>query len=97
MDYRIEYEGSEREKKPESEPGNYRFAMTVGFLMVFLLLVMFFWQDGRDVLTHLLIPGDPTETIQAANIFAENLKDGMSFQQSAVEFCNRVLYSEDPY
>ena len=67
--------------EPESraEGGNsmiFRTLMTVSFFVCFLWTVSQFWPEGRELLQLLLIPGDPDVTLEAAEVFAQDLGSG---------------------
>ena len=89
MGYRIIY-GKNAERK---EPGRgvRRFLLTGCFFLCFLWMVSVFWPEGRELLKILLIPGDPEETMRAAEVFAQELGSGFSITDAARNFCVAVL------
>lgn len=89
MDYRVIY-GSECSCK--RNVGSFRrFFLTTGFFFCFLWLVCCFWPDGRFLLKQLLIPGDPEVTLEAAEVFAQEVGSGFSLADAARNFCHVVL------
>lgn len=89
MGYRITY-GMEAGRK-ESDRGGRRFFLTAVFFLCFLWMVSVFWPEGRELLKILLIPGDPDETLRAAEVFAQELGSGFSLTDAAQNFCIAVL------
>lgn len=89
MGYHIIYDGKGKECAADRRMR--RLAMTGGFFLCFLWLVCIFWQEGREILKILLIPGDPEHTIQAAEVFAQELGSGFSLGDAARNFCISVL------
>lgn len=94
MGYRMEYEGYQREDIPQKNGNTARVALTVLFSVICILLVMTCWQEGRDLLLKLVIPGEPAQTIQAACVFAQELQDGAPILEAAAVFCESVLGGE---
>ena len=94
MGYRIEYEGFQKEGEKKEDSNAARILLTLMFSAVCFLLVMTCWQEGRDLLRRLVIPGDPDQTIQAAYVFAKGLGDGAPIQEAAAAFCETVLGGE---
>lgn len=66
-------------------------ALTAAFLLLFLLSVSAFWQQGRKVLWNLVFPGDSAATVQAVEAFAQELKAGEPVKVAAEAFCRTVL------
>ena len=94
MGYRIEYEGYEKEQNPKEDTNTARILLTLMFSAACFLLVMTCWQEGRELLLKLVIPGDPEQTIQAVCTFAEELRDGAPIQRAAAAFCESVISGE---
>lgn len=69
-----------------------RAVLTVLFFICFLQLVHAFWPEGKDMLQMLLIPGDPETTLQAAEVFAQEMECGYSLMDAAKNFCISVLH-----
>ena len=68
-----------------------RFFFTTGFFICFLWLVCGFWPDGQLLLKQLLIPGDPEITLDAAEVFAQEIGSGFSLGDAIRNFCHVVL------
>lgn len=82
MGYRIDY----------SQPKKSRlWAMTAGWLLVFLLLVGLFWPRGRALLATALFPGNQAVTREALGDFARDVDDGEPLGQALEAFCRQIL------
>lgn len=68
-----------------------RFALTAGMFLLFLWCVSSFWPEGSELLKVLLVPGDSETTIQAAEVFAQELSSGFSLADASKNFCITVL------
>lgn len=90
MSYRIEY-GSGKPRQQSKDPFSRRLLLTAAFLGIFCALVTLFWQEGRQLLYAILIPGDAEITLEAAEAFADSLSSGASFSHAAADFCRSVL------
>lgn len=88
MGYRIIYESETELTRGKS--GVRRIFLSVGFFLCFLLSVAGFWPEGREMLRILLIPGDPDITMEAAEVFAQELSCGYSLKDAAQNFCIAV-------
>ena len=86
MGYRIDYEGYKETKASRKKEENHIVAWTFVCSMVFLLLVNYFWPEGRQMLRQLFLPGDG-EAVQA---FAVQLQQGESLEQAVRELCRTV-------
>lgn len=82
MGYRICYE-----KKEKSSV----WAMTLGWFLIFLLLVGMFWPQGRQVLGDILLPGNRTVTVSALEELVQGIRAGESLEQAVEGFCRLVL------
>lgn len=89
MSYYIVY-GDESPQKTEKHPLR-RMIMTACFLGIFLWCVCRFWAAGKEVLQSFFIPGDPDRTIEAAQVFAQELSCGFSFADAAANFRETLL------
>ena len=81
--------------EPESraEGGNsviFRTLMTASFFVCFLWTVSWFWPEGRELLQLLLIPGDPDVTLEAAEVFAQDLGSGEHLAEAWYRFVSVV-------
>ena len=88
MAYRIIYES---EKEHTQRNGGRRVLLTVVFFLCFLWSVAKFWPEGRKLLQILLIPGDAETTLEAAEVFAQELGCGYSLKDAVRNFCSTVL------
>ena len=89
LNYHIIYEAEKRKKGKGS--GLRRLFLTTGFFLCFLWLVGTFWPDGQDLMKQLLIPGDPDITLEAAEVFAQEVGSGFAMADAARNFCLAVL------
>ena len=89
MSYRITYD-SESPKKQENTL-LFRLLLTVTFFLCFIWSVNQFWPEGRDLLKLLLIPGDPDTTLEAAEVFAQELADGQTLAGAFRRFSAAVI------
>ena len=89
MSYRMIYEPGSR-----AEGGNsviFRTLMTASFFVCFLWTVSRFWPEGRELLKLLLIPGDPDMTLEAIEVFAQELGCGYPIKDAVQNFFDAVL------
>ena len=89
MAYSIVYGEKRKQNNPKSNVR--KFLMTAGMFLFFLWSVSCFWPEGKEMLKLLLIPGDPETTIQAAEVFAQELSSGFSWTDASKNFCMTVL------
>ena len=88
MSYHMIYEPESR-----AEGGNsmiFRTLMTASFFVCFLWTVSQFWPEGRELLQLLLIPGDPDVTLEAAEVFAQDLGSGEHLAEAWYRFVSVV-------
>ena len=89
LNYHIIYETEKRKKGKCS--GLRRLFLTACFFLCFLWLVGTFWPDGQDLMKQLLIPGTPDITLEAAEVFAQEVGSGFSVTDAAWNFCLAVM------
>lgn len=89
MAYSIVYGMKQEQKNPRRKFR--RFFLTAGMFLFFLWSVSSFWPEGKEILKFLLIPGDSETTIQAAEVFAQELSSGFSLADASQNFCIAVL------
>lgn len=94
MSYRIVYDSSVEAKTQKNRL--IRSFLTLGFFICFLWTVHFFWPEGQELLKMMLIPGDPDSTLQAAEVFAQELNSGFSLLDAAENFCVAVMEHGNP-
>lgn len=68
-----------------------RWILTLFFLFCFFWVVSACWPEGREILKFLMIPGDPDQTLQAAEVFAQEIGSGFALGDAARNFCIAVL------
>lgn len=88
MGYRIHYLNSDQQKK---QPKSNRFCLTTLFFALYLLLVSFFWPEGNRYLKNLLLPGNADATIQAIEVFVQELNCGEKIQDAAKDFYQQFI------
>ena len=89
MGYRVVYHNEKLERAREYS--GRRLYLTVFFLCCFYWMVSFFWPEGKELLKILLIPGNPEATMEAAEVFAEELACGSPLKDAAKNFYQTVL------
>ena len=89
MSYQITY-GSKTDQNARGR-GFRRVILTTAFFLCFLWMVGVYWPEGRELLKVMLIPGDPDYTLQAAQVFAQELGSGFSLSDASRNFCIAVL------
>lgn len=94
MSYQIIY-GKGMESNNRSHRGK-RLVLTVLFFGFFLWSVHHFWPEGRELLKTVLIPGNPDATLEAAQVFAQELGCGFSLADAAGNFFEAVRSHEYP-
>lgn len=92
MGYRIDYGGKYRDRQTNIDSIFRRICLTICFLSLFMSLVCGFWPEGQTVLRSLLIPGDSQATLEAAEVFARDLQQGLSFGEGLGDFFRSVLH-----
>lgn len=95
MGWRIDY-GLEN-KSAYQDSWKRRLIMTIGVLTAFCMMISFFWPEGREMLRLMLIPGNPDVTLEAAEVFAEQLQQGSSFEEAVTQFCRTVFQYDTVY
>ena len=91
MGYRIDYSCPTIRQNTTYHAKGAVLPMTAVFLAMFILLVHFFWPQGRQVLRELIIPGDADTTVHAVTTFVAELRYGNSFSGAAEVFCREIL------
>jgi len=93
MSYRVEYDPDIKWGRKKEEWGIRRVIITGMFFFLFCAAVHSFWQEGRDVLFRLLLPGDAEITWSSLEQFTQNLQEGIPLRFAAREFCHGILQS----
>lgn len=89
MAYRVDYFS----KQNDTPSGQWvrRLIMAISFFLCFAFLVHFLWPEGRRFLQIMLIPGDPEQTLQAVQVFSEEIDCGFSFLDALKNLCAAVV------
>lgn len=90
MGYRIDYKPVKKVRDLEKRFSRVP-ALTAVCLVLFLLLVNLFWQEGMAVIRGILIPGDPAVTVSALEGFALELRMGEELGSAFTTFCRRII------
>lgn len=90
MGYRITYQPMKKIRNLEKRRSR-RLALTGLFLVLFLIFTHVFWQEGRQFLQSLLIPGDAAVTVSAMEDFTHALSSGIPFSEAFAAFCHSIL------
>ena len=91
MAYRIVYGEEPEFGKRKSIRMRVVAAYTFVCLVLWGLLTVKFWPEGREVLEEFLLPGDPAVTRQALSHMAENLRSGEAIGDAVVVFCREIV------
>ena len=89
MQYKVVY--GEEKKNEKSGRGFRLVAMTGGFLLLFMQAVAYFWPEGMALIRNLLPMRDAEQTIQAVEVFSQELGSGFSVLDAARNFCTTLL------
>lgn len=65
--------------------------LTIMLFFLFYRVVSTYWPEGMQLLRILLIPGEPDTTIQAAEVFASELRSGYALTDAVRNFCSTVF------
>jgi len=91
MAYKIEYDNSSKKYEIISTyPLRFPLFLVICY-MIFLLITVTFWQDGKAFIQELLIPGDNESTIEAFHAMTEDLREGASVHDALYTFCNEII------
>ena len=91
MSYRVEYGSQFRWEQSRETGGKYVWLWTLFSFGVFVLLVNLFWDEGRELLLQLVLPGDAQATWNGMLQFSENLRQGLPLELAVQKFCNEIL------
>ena len=88
MSYRIDYStGSKGHAKNYSR----KICLCCIFFAIFIIMVCLFWPEGKQILQVFLIPGEPDVTLNAAEVFAQDLSCGVDIREAAKNLCFQIL------
>ena len=91
MGYRIVYGGEPEYRGRYKMRGRSVVFYLAVCLVLFGVLTMKFWPEGREVLQEVLLPGDPAVTRQALHNMAEDLKAGEAIGDAVAAFCREIV------
>lgn len=91
MGYRIEYGSTTKYERRTAFPFGRINAMTVLFLIAFLLLTGVFWPEGAAMLRRIFIPGDPEVTTAAISSMLDQLHEGEPVVEVIADFCGEII------
>lgn len=93
MAYRVEYSSRIKweQKVDEKKSGSMMWAGL--FFVLFLCLVNLRWDEGRELLFQILLPGDAHVTWNCMQQLMDSLRQGTSVSCAVQEFCNEILQS----
>ena len=91
MSYRVEYNAALKWEQRTQAKGSHGFLWTGLFLLSFLLLVNLCWEEGKEVLFQILLPGDAHVTWNGMVQLSDNLRQGIPLSFAVREFCNEML------
>lgn len=91
MGYIIAYNGADAVKRATMHRKSKLPALTVAFLLTFLLLTELFWPAGKEKLRHILLPGDPDVTAHAVTVLVDDLRAGEPVGEAVKAFCSEIL------
>lgn len=91
MSYHIDYANTD--SKCSSISGIRRFLLTACLFLLFSIYASDHWPEGVNVLKKTLLPN---ETLQAVEVFAQELNCGYSFADAARNFFMTVGKNENP-
>ena len=91
MGYRIVYGGEVQKKAiPRKGSGNLRL-LTALFMLVFILSVKIWWNEGAEQLRSILIPGELSATEAAFSGLVSDLREGEGIRESVTAFCQMII------
>ena len=95
MGYHIDY-GLASQRKSDGTGSLFRIAAaTALFFLLFCMIIWTCWPEGREVLCAFVFPGGGQTTIEAAEVFVYELKNGEPIKDALTHFCREILYHGD--
>ena len=91
MSYRIEYGTAVPERFQPRKVKRHIRTLTALCILLFSLAVGKFWPEGRTVLQHVFLPGEPSVTEQAFSEMISELRDGAAPEEAVVVFCQKMI------
>ena len=90
MGYRVEY-GPVKKVRGRDRLVSRKAAFAAVCFLLFLVLTVFFWPEGTQVLRRLVFSGDYAVTTAAIENLTKELQGGLSLTDSLRNFCLRIL------
>lgn len=91
MGYRIEYGPSECKSSNQAVCSGRILLLGVVIFGLFSMSVRLWWPEGWQVMRCMIFPGDLEAAGEAAEAFAQSVRDGMSLQEAIINFCEHVV------
>ncbi len=91
MAYRVIYASDSREKKG-ARSGSF-ILMTVFFFILFLGAVFQFWPEGQLALQTWLLPWNSRRTLEAVEVFSQELSCGFSLGDAVQNFWDAAFHA----
>lgn len=91
MGYRIEYGPVECKSSNQTVRSGRILLLGVVLFALFFVSVRRWWPEGWQVLRCMVFPGDLEAAGEAAEAFAQSVRDGMSLQEAIMNFCEHVV------
>lgn len=88
MSYQIQYH---LPHSPAPASAGRPWLLTLLCFGAFLCLVKICWPEGQALLRRLVLPGDPEQTLTAAENMLQALSWGEPFYYAAKTFCQEIL------
>ena len=91
MAYRVEYRSRIKWEQKAETKGSCRYLWIGVFFLLFVTLVNLHWEEGRDLLFRLVLPGDSHVTWRCIQELMDSLRQGIPLSCAVQEFCNEIL------
>lgn len=89
MAYQIHYDETAVRRGINEKPATTRSIVRVVLVVAICLAAIF--ALGNKSVQQFLIPGNDALTIEAMNIFVDELRNGESFRDAATAFCREII------
>lgn len=91
MSYSVFYSPQTKKKFPDKKETHVKWGRVIAVMVLICIGIGIVSLYKSGVLRELLIPGEPAITVAALETLAENLQEGMPFQQAVEAFCGEIL------
>jgi len=91
MAYRIVYETGTARVQENRRNSARIWVLTAVFLVLFGVLTVKFWPEGREALVEILLPGDPEVTWHALETMVMQLREGEAVGDAVMAFCREIV------